>query len=50
MHGGGSKPGSTGKANPLGSIKVNPTSMTGAITDKTPASAIRARMKAGTFK
>jgi hypothetical protein len=38
------------KSNPMGSIRVNPTSHSGAITDKTPASVIRARMKAGTFK
>jgi hypothetical protein len=44
------KPSSQSKANPMGSIRVNPTGHQGAITDKTPASAIRARMKAGTFK
>jgi len=37
------------KSDPLGSIRVNPTGV-GATTDKTPASTIRARMKAGTWK
>ncbi len=50
MGGKDGKPSSQSKANPMGSIRVNPTSHTGAITDKTPASVIRARMKAGTFK
>ena len=35
---------------PLGTVKANPTNAHGAVTDKTPASAIRARMKAGTWK
>ena len=34
---------------PLGSIRVSPTS-SNSVTDKTPASTIRARMKAGTWK
>jgi hypothetical protein len=34
---------------PLGSVRANPVSSQ-AITDKTPAAVIRARMKAGTFK
>lgn len=38
------------KANPLDSIRQNPAHSSTAITDKTPASVIRARMKAGTFK
>lgn len=38
------------KTNPMGTIKVNPAYSSGAVTDKTPASVIRARMKAGTFK
>ncbi len=38
------------KANPLGAIRNNPAHSSNAITDKTPASVIRARMKAGTFK
>jgi hypothetical protein len=45
---GKSSPGSI-KSNPMGSIKANPTNTT-AITDKTPPSVIRARMKAGTWK
>lgn len=43
-----SAPGNNG-ARPMGNIKVNPVNSQ-AITDKTPASAIRARMKAGTWK
>jgi hypothetical protein len=38
------------KVNPLGSIRQNPAHSSGAITDKTPPSTIRARMKAGTWK
>jgi hypothetical protein len=49
MGGQSGKPQHSNKANPLGSIRTNPTS-SNAITDKTPASVIRARMKAGTFK
>lgn len=49
MGGNNGKPASSPKSNPLGSIKANPTSAS-AITDKTPASVIRARMKAGTWK
>lgn len=37
------------RAAPLGNVRVNP-SASQAITDKTPAAVIRARMKAGTFK
>lgn len=50
MGGNSGKQTSSNKANPLGSIRVNPSSHSGAITDKTPASVIRARMKAGTFR
>jgi hypothetical protein len=49
MGGNNGKP-SNAKPNPLGSIRANPTGHQGAITDKTPASVIRARMKAGTFR
>lgn len=50
MGGNNGKPSlSNQKVNPMGSIKVNPAS-SGAVTDKTPASVIRARMKAGTWK
>lgn len=37
------------RAAPLGAVRANPVTSQ-AITDKTPASVIRARMKAGTFK
>jgi hypothetical protein len=37
------------KVNPMGSIKANPAN-SNAVTDKTPPSVIRARMKAGTWK
>lgn len=46
----GGKPQSTAKAQPLGQLKSNPANASGAVTDKTPASVIRARMKAGTWK
>lgn len=50
MGGNAGKPASSSsKSNPLGTIKANPTSAS-AITDKTPPSVIRARMKAGTWK
>ena len=38
------------KSNPLGSVRANPAHSSTAVTDKTPPSAIRARMKAGTWK
>lgn len=44
------KPQNQPKSNPLGSVRQNPAHSSNAITDKTPASVIRARMKAGTFK
>jgi hypothetical protein len=44
------KPSNQPKSNPLGSVRQNPAHSSNAITDKTPASVIRARMKAGTFK
>ncbi len=50
MSGNNGKPSSHAKANPLGTIRQNPAGASGAVTDKTPASAIRARMKAGTWK
>lgn len=43
-----SAPGNNG-ARPMGNIKVNPVNSQ-AVTDKTPPSVIRARMKAGTWK
>ncbi|CAB4128594.1 hypothetical protein UFOVP100_46 [uncultured Caudovirales phage] len=44
------KPAANQKTTPLGSIKQNPAHSSTAITDKTPPSTIRARMKAGTWK
>ena len=42
---------STSKVNPLGNVRQNPAAhSSGAITDKTPPSVIRQRMKAGTWK
>ncbi len=38
------------KSNPLGAVRANPVSASRGVTDKTPASEIRARMKAGTWK
>jgi hypothetical protein len=38
------------KTNPLGTVRQNPAHSSTAITDKTPPSVIRARMKAGTWK
>lgn len=45
----GAKPAINAKA-PMGQIRTNPTNSSGAVTDKTPPSVIRARMKAGTWK
>jgi hypothetical protein len=50
MGGNNGKASSPTKSNPLGTIRTNPVNSSSAITDKTPPSAIRARMKAGTFK
>jgi hypothetical protein len=50
LMGGNSGKQASSKSNPLGSIKVNPTQASGAVTDKTPPSVIRQRMKAGTWK
>lgn len=51
MGGNNGKPSSSPtKSNPLGTVKVNPAHSSTAVTDKTPPSAIRARMKAGTWK
>lgn len=38
------------KSNPLGTVRANPAHSSNAITDKTPPSVIRARIKAGTWK
>lgn len=50
MGGNNGKPSSATKANPLGTVRVNPAHSSSAITDKTPPAVIRARMRAGTFK
>ena len=50
MNGNTGKASSPSKVNPLGNIKVNPVGSSHAVTDKTPPSKIRARMKAGTWK
>ncbi len=50
LMGANNKSQSQSKANPLGQVRANPVSSSGAVTDKTPASVIRQRMKAGTWK
>jgi hypothetical protein len=50
MGGNNGKPSSQTKANPLGTVRANPAYSSSAVTDKTPPSVIRARMKAGTWK
>lgn len=49
LMGGGNGKTPASKAAPLGTVRANPANST-AVTDKTPASVIRARMKAGTWK
>lgn len=49
MSGNGKNEKSSISTNPMAGIKPNPTGTSG-VTDKTPASSIRARMKAGTWK
>jgi len=49
MGGNSGKPGKSQSA-PLGQVRANPANTSGAVTDKTPPSVIRARMKAGTWK
>lgn len=44
------KPTANQKSTPMGSIRQNPANSATAVTDKTPPSVIRARMKAGTWK
>lgn len=44
------KPSANQKSAPMGSIRQNPAYSSTAVTDKTPPSVIRARMKAGTWK
>lgn len=50
MGGSNGKPSSSNRPTPLGSVRANPADSSGAVTDKTPPSVIRARMKAGTWK
>lgn len=50
MGGNNGKTSNSAKPNPLGSIKQNPAHSSTNITDKTPPSEIRRRMKAGTWK
>lgn len=50
LNGNTGKTGAVNKAAPLGNIRNNPAYASQAITDKTPPSQIRARMKAGTWK
>ena len=50
MGGKDNKTSSPSKANPLGTVRQNPAHSSTAVTDKTPPSVIRARMKAGTWK
>jgi hypothetical protein len=51
LMGGNGKPSQHAKtSNPIGNIKANPHPSHGAVTDKTPPSVIRQRMRAGTWK
>ena len=50
MGGNNAKQNTTSKASPLGNVRQNPAHSSTAVTDKTPPSVIRARMKAGTWK
>ncbi len=50
MGGKDNKTSSHNKANPLETVRQNPAHSSTSITDKTPPSVIRARMKAGTWK
>ena len=49
MGGNNGKP-SSSRTTPLGNVRANPAGGSQAVTDKTPASVIRARMKAGDWK
>lgn len=49
MGGNNGKP-SSSRTTPLGNVRANPAGASQAVTDKTPASVIRARMKAGDWK
>ena len=50
MNGNGKNSSAPNGSRPMNAIKTNPANASSAVTDKTPASAIRARMKAGTWK
>lgn len=50
MNGSHGKTSATQKTTPMGSIRQNPAHSSTSVTDKTPASEIRRRMKAGTWK
>jgi hypothetical protein len=50
MGGGNGKQTTAAKSNPMGAVRTNPAHASTAVTDKTPPSVIRARMKAGTWK
>jgi hypothetical protein len=50
ISGNGGKQSSSPRGNPLNPIRNNPVNNSSAVTDKTPPSVIRARMKAGTWK
>lgn len=50
MGGNGKHSSAPTKTSPMGSIKANPHSSHGQVTDKTPPSVIRQRMRAGTWK
>ncbi len=50
MGGSNGKSNSPSKSAPMGTVRANPSNSSSAVTDKTPPSVIRARMKAGTWK
>lgn len=50
MHGGNGKASSSSRANPLNPLRSNPAVSSAAVTEKTPVSSIRERMKSGTWK
>lgn len=50
MGGNHGKPSSSSRPNPIGQVKANPANNSSAVTEKTPVSSIRARMKQGTWK
>lgn len=50
MGGGSANKAAPNSKGPMGQIRANPNNSSSAVTDKTPPSAIRARMKAGTWK